>query len=224
MKKSSLVSKKNKKLFLELDFLYAELDYYEEGLEEAQEEFKEAFYSYSSANNLGYNKPEEQTIKTSNETTLSTFIYKEDEEQNADYGYEPPPNNNVEEEPEQEEKDEDIGKLFKKIASITHPDVIPAGEKEELKQKRISQFIEAQKAHKEKNWYKMCQIAISLGLEVPEPKKQHLKWMEQEGVRIRNRIEHIKATFAWVWYNEEDERRRNIIMKNYFSAIASKKG
>jgi hypothetical protein len=83
--------------------------------------------------------------------------------------------------------------------------------------------MEAQSAHKEKNWYKLCQIAISLGVEVPEPKKKHLKWMEGEGKRIRERIEHIKITFAWVWYNEEEEIRKNNIMKNYFSAIAPKK-
>jgi len=218
----SLVSKKNKKLFLELDYLYAELDYYEEGLKEAQDEFKEAFYEYSKANNLGYSKPEEQKLETSSDTTLSTFVEEDDEEPTGYSHQPPPPEMTVEESVEPEEKDEDISKLFKKIASITHPDVIPHSEKEELKQKRIQQFMEAQAAHKEKNWYKLCQIAISLGIEIPEPKKKHLKWMEGEGKRIRERIEHIKITFAWVWYNEEEEAKKNNIMRNYFSAIAPK--
>lgn len=219
--KPSIVSKKYKKQFLELDYLYAELDYFEESLKEAQEEFKEAFYDYSKRNNLGYNKPEE-SINYSSSSEISTFVEEEEEETYQEQNYQLPPQQEIVEE-EPEEKDEDLNKLYKKIASITHPDVIPAGEKQELKEKRIEQFIQAQAAHKEKNWYKLCQIAIALGLETPEPKKQHLKWMDKEAVRIRERIEHIKTTFAWVWYNEENDGRKDSIMKNYFSAIAHKK-
>ena len=219
--KPSIVSKKYKKQFLELDYLYAELDYYEESLKEAQEEFKEAFYNYSKKNDLGYKKAEE-SINYSSNSELSTFVEEDEEETYQEQNYQiPPQQEQIEEELEQsEEKDEDISKLYKKIASITHPDVIPSGEKQELKEKRIQQFIEAQTAHKEKNWYKLCQIAIALGLETPEPKKQHLKWMDKEAVRIRERIEHIKITFAWVWYNEDNDDRKENIMKNYFSAIA----
>jgi len=216
--KPSIVSKKYKKQFLELDYLYAELDYYEESLKEAQEEFKEAFYDYSKKNDLGYKKAEEN-INYSSSSELSTFIEEDEEETYQEQNYQIPPQQE-QTEVEQEEKDEDISKLYKKIASITHPDVIPAGEKQELKEKRIQQFIEAQTAHKEKNWYKLCQIAIALGLETPEPKKQHLKWMDKEAVRIRERIEHIKITFAWVWYNEDNDDRKQSIMKNYFNAIA----
>ena len=215
--KPFLVSKKNKKQFLELDYLYAELDYYEEGLKEAQNEFQEAFFDYSKTNNLGYNQPQKPVNSLS--TDISTFV--EEEEDNSYERYETPSEEQQEVQSEPEEKDEDLYKLYKKIASLTHPDVIPISEKEELKQKRIQQFIEAQEAYKQKNWYKLCQIAISLGLEVPEPKKQHLKWMESEGVRIRNRIEHIKSTFAWVWYNEEDDKK-DLVMRNYFRAIDPK--
>ena len=217
--KPFLVSKKNKKQFLELDYLYAELDYYEEGLKEAQNEFQEAFYDYSQKNNLGYNKPQQSVNSLS--TDVSTFVENEQEEQTYEY-HDTTSQQEQEVQNEPEEKDEDLSKLFKKIASLTHPDIIPSNEKEELRQKRIQQFIEAQEAHKEKNWYKLCQIAISLGLEIPEPKRQHLKWMESEGVRIRNRIEHIKSTFAWVWYNEEDDKK-DLVMRNYFIAIANKK-
>lgn len=217
--KPFLVSKKNKKQFLELDYLYAELDYYEEGLKEAQNEFQEAFYDYSQKNNLGYNKPQQSVNSLS--TDVSTFVENEQEEQTYEY-HDTTSQQEQEVQNEPEEKDEDLSKLFKKIASLTHPDIIPSNEKEELRQKRIQQFIEAQEAHKEKNWYKLCQIAISLGLEIPEPKRQHLKWMENEGVRIRNRIEHIKSTFAWVWYNEEDDKK-DLVMRNYFRAIANKK-
>lgn len=224
--KASVVSKKYKKQFLELDYLYAELDYYEDSLKEAQEEFQESFYEYSKQNNLGYNKPQDSTDSVAS-TEVSTFVSEQQEEEyneeQTNYNI-PPQEHPVEANAdEQDEKDEDLIKLYKKIASITHPDAIPAGEKQELKEKRVQQFMEAQTAHKEKNWYKLCQIAIALGLETPEPKKKHIKWMEDEGVRIRKRIDHIKSTYAWVWYNEEQENRKINLMKHYFQALAVKK-
>lgn len=215
--KASLVSKKIKKQFLELKFLYADLDYYEEGLKEAQEEFQEAFYDRCEERGFEQHKrPQNNTFVTSSSTDIGTFI--EDEEDTNDYSYPPPPQQEQTVEQIKEEKDEDLSKLYKKIASLTHPDTIPSNEKEELKQRRISQFIQAQEAYKNKNFYQMCQIALELGLEIPEPKKEHLKWLDEEAERIRKRIAHIKITYAWVWYNEEEENK-NKIMDQYLSVV-----
>jgi hypothetical protein len=215
--KASLVSKKIKKQFLELKFLYADLDYYEEGLKEAQQEFQEAFYARCEEKGFEQHKrPKSNNVETSSSTDIGTFLDEEEEE--TSYHNVPPPQQEVEVEQIKEEKDEDLSKLYKKIASLTHPDTIPSNEKEELRQKRISQFIQAQEAYKNKNFYQMCQIALELGLEIPEPKKEHLKWLDQEADRIRKRIEHIKSTYAWVWYNEEEENK-NRIMDRYLSIV-----
>jgi hypothetical protein len=215
--KASLVSKKIKKQFLELKFLYADLDYYEEGLKEAQEEFQEAFFDRCEERGIEQHKrPQNNTFVTSSSTDIGTFI--EEEEDIKDYSYPPPQQEEVEQ--IKEEKDEDLSRLYKKIASLTHPDTIPSNEKEELKQKRISQFIQAQEAYKNKNFYQMCQIALELGLEIPEPKKEHLKWLDQEAERIRKRIEHIKITYAWVWYNEEEENK-NKVMDQYLFVVVN---
>jgi hypothetical protein len=221
--KASLVSKKIKKQFLELKFLYADLDYYEEGLKEAQQEFQEAFYDRCEERGFEQHKrPEKNTAVTSSSTDIGTFIEEEEQENENNYNYSSYSNPPKEEEVEQvkEEKDEDLSKLYKKIASLTHPDTIPSNEKEELKQKRINQFIQAQEAYKNKNFYQMCQIALELGLEIPEPKKEHLKWLDKEAERIRKRIEHIKITYAWVWYNEEEENK-NKVMDQYLSVVVN---
>lgn len=223
--KDHIILKKNKKLFLELEYLYAELDYFEENLKEAVLEFKEAFFEYSKNNNLGYVKKEEYKPIFSDVTAISTFVgYKENSSNQNNYQYETPPQNSTQSNiDETQEKDEDLNKLFKNIASITHPDIISANENEQIKQKKTNQFIEAHKAYKDKNWYKLCLIAISLGLQTPQPKKEHLKWMENETNKIRERIEFIKTTFSWVWYNEENEANKQNIMRNYFVVLANKK-
>lgn len=200
--KPYLLNKKYKKQFLELKFLYAELEYYEDSLKEAQKDFKEAFYKRSEETNIKVNKPE---IKQYDGSTEIGFILN-----NIDIFIEQQPTN---------DKDEDLSKLYKKIATITHPDTIPVYEKQEIKQKKLEQFLEAQEAYKNKNWYVLCMLALDLGLEIPEPKKYHIEWLDEEANRVKKRIEFIKTTYAWVWYNEEQNENKNKLMDQYLSIV-----
>lgn len=218
--KASLVSKKIKKQFLELKFLYAELDYYEEELEEAQDSFKEAFYNRCEEKDIQqFKRPKENKITTSSSTDLGRYLEEEEEYYyHSSQEHQTKPEVETEEQVIEEDKDKELAKLYKKIVSLTHPDAIPSNEKEEIKQKRINLFMQTQEAYRNKNFYQLCQIALELGLEVPEPKKEQLKWLEQEADRIKKRIEHIKSTYAWVWYNEE-EQNKNKIMDRYLSIV-----
>ena len=176
---SNLV-RKYKKLFLELKYLYAELEYYEEELQEAQANFKEEFYKKCEQLNLNVKKPEEKKEENSTEISTSVNPFEQQEEQN---------DNTipiVEQEAEQPKTDdEEISKLYKKIVFLTHPDSIPANEKEQLKQKRTKQFLQAQEAYRSKNWFLICEIAMELGIDIPEPNKKQLKWIEEESSRVK---------------------------------------
>ncbi len=171
---STSLVRKYKKLFLELKFLYAELDYYEEELKEAQDNFKEAFYKKCQEKNINYKKPESK--EENNSTELSTSLYEYEQEEDVeehqadsfstqDGAQEIPI---VDEPPKEEPKsdDEEISKLYKKIVFLTHPDSIPANEKEQLRQKRMKQFLQAQEAYRNKNWFLICEIAMELGIDI----------------------------------------------------------
>jgi len=216
--KSSTIAKKYKKQFFELKYLYAELDYFEDELKDAVIDFKEAFFERCKEKNIPVNKPEEnaEPVSPTNSTEVSTFVSEEKEEQNTNSHHIPHEEIKLED-IQPEEKDEDLTKLYKKIVFLTHPDTIPANEKPELKEKRIKQFLEAQEAYKNKNWFLLCQLALDLGLEIPEPQKKHLKWMDGEAIRIKERINHIKSLFAWVWYTKETEEEKQRIMDHYIS-------
>jgi hypothetical protein len=197
-----LLEKKYKKQFLELKYLYAELEYYEDVLKEAQKNFKVSFYERATEKSLNVKKPEEKKDTDIQSTDIG--IYIEDKikiKENL--------TNN---------KNEDLSKLYKKIASITHPDTISKNEKEELRKKRLEQFLEAQEAYRNRNWYVLSMIAMDLGLELPKPNKEQIKWLDDEAKRIRERIDFIKTTYAWVWYNEEDDKKNNI-MDRYLSLV-----
>lgn len=215
---SNSVVRKYKKLFLELKYLYAELDYYEEELKEAQANFKEAFYKKCEEKNINFKKPENK--EESNSTELSTSLHEyeqeEDIQEQTDGAQEIPI---VDEPPKEEPKsdDEEISKLYKKIVFLTHPDSIPVNEKEQLKQKRMKQFLQAQEAYRNKNWFLICEIAMELGIDIPEPNKQQLKWVEEEASKVRQRIVEIKNLYAWVWHTSEDNK--DGIMERYVKAV-----
>ncbi len=213
---STSLVRKYKKLFLELKFLYAELDYYEEELKEAQANFKDAFYRKCEEKNLNYKKPE--TNENSDSTELSTSSEEDAfEEQEDSFGQS---ESGVIEQPEIEEsksEDEEISKLYKKIVFLTHPDSIPANEKEQLRQKRMKQFLQAQEAYRNKNWFLICEIAMELGIDIPEPNKQQLKWIEQEASKVRTRIDEIKSLYAWVWHNSDNDKDN--IMNHYVNIV-----
>lgn len=217
---SNSVVRKYKKLFLELKYLYAELDYYEEELKEAQANFKEAFYKKCEEKNINFKKPENKEENNSTELSTSLNEYKQKEADSFSTqqdGIEEIPI--VDEPPKEEPKsdDEEISKLYKKIVFLTHPDSIPANEKEQLKQKRMKQFLQAQEAYRNKNWFLICEIAMELGIDIPEPNKQQLKWVEEEASKVKQRIMDIKNLYAWVWHTSEDNK--DGIMEHYVKAV-----
>lgn len=207
---SSLV-RKYRKLFLELKYLYAELEYYEEELKEAQVNFKEAFYEKCEQLNLNVKKPEQSVQQDNSEISTNVHIFEEKQH----YEEQTPI---VEKEIEQPKTDdEEISKLYKKIVFLTHPDSIPANEKEQLKQKRTKQFLQAQEAYRNKNWFLICEIAMELGIDIPEPNKKQLKWIEEESSKVKERIAHIKTLYAWVWHTSEDNK--DGIMEHYVKSV-----
>jgi hypothetical protein len=220
---TSLV-RKYKKLFLELKYLYAELEYYEEELQEAQASFKEAFYNKCEELNLNVKRPE-QAKEENNSTEISTSTNsnpeeeqeKEEQENNSEQQEN---NTHIKEEEVSEQpktEDEEISKLYKKIAFLTHPDSIPTNEKQQLKQKRIKQFLQAQEAYRNKNWFLICEIAMELGIDLPEPNKKQLKWIEEETSKVKQKISHIKSLYAWVWHTSEDNK--DGIMERYVKSV-----
>ncbi len=209
------IKKKQEKLILELKYHYADLEYHEEVFKDAQDEFKETFYEQ--APKFGFNIEKPKPIENLSNTEISRttpFQFQEKVEEQAE---------SVKEqilEFEKEEKDPDIHNLFKKIIKLTHPDTFSENETPEQKHKKTQMFLKAKNAAENKNWYELSQIALELGIELPEPTKKHLKWLEDEIKRIKDRIAHITSTYAWHWFTNEDNR--DSIMEQYVQRVKPK--
>jgi hypothetical protein len=212
------IKKRYQKLILELKYLYVDLEYHEDILTDAKEEFEKALQEEGPK--YGLNIPKKEQPVLSNSTDVQLYSGNEEEEDEE----EPIPDfsqsqHTITDEPEQV-KDEDGGdftKLFKLIARLTHPDTCGINISEEDKKKKLLTFMKARKAVESKNWFELCQIAIDLDIELPEPTKKHIKFLEDELIRVKNRIQFITGTYAWNWYT--DEQKRDFYMHSYVNAV-----
>jgi len=209
------IKKKQEKLILELKYHYADLDYHEDVFKDAQEEFKESFYELAPKFGFNVEKPKPVEILFNTELSrTSPYEFQERVEQQSQAV------SNQILEFEKEEQDPDIHSLFRKIIKLTHPDTFTEGETVEQKHKKTQMFLKAKNAAENKNWYELSQIALELGIELPEPTKKHLKWLEAEITRIKERIAHITSTYAWLWFTSDENR--DSIMEQYIQRVKSK--
>ncbi len=202
--KAKHIKKRNEKLILELTFLHADLEYHEDLYKDIQEEFKDSFYEEANKMNLGLTR-EKPLIKEEelNQTTaISTFITNE----SVTHITQPAQGGN-----------DEFSKLYRKIVPLTHPDLHDKSDSEAIKKKKLDMFINATKAIKEKSWYNLCKIALNLGIELPEPTTEQTRWLEQEITSIKERINFITTTYAWLWYHTPQNQQN--IMHNYFKAV-----
>ena len=206
------IQAKYKRLLLELEFLYEDLEYHEEVQDEARREFQRAFLAYCTSQNIDYEteiiKEDVKDIKASDPGAISFH-----DEDGVD----------VDEDVKQLEKrgkPEQISKLFKQIATKTHPDKFSNAEKEaQIINKQI--FLQAKEAAEESNYFKLQQIARRMGLDLPDPAPQDLKLMQEEARRIKSKVKGIQSTVAWMWYDLEGEKQRADLMKRYFDTVVS---
>ena len=201
---------KHKRLLLELEFLYEDLEYHEDVQDDARREFQRAFLAYCASQNIDYEteiiKEDVKDIKSSDPDAIS--FHDED-------------GVNVDEDVKQLEKKgkpEQISKLFKQIATKTHPDKFSNAEKEtQIINKQV--FLQAKEAAEGSNYFKLQQIARRMGLDLPDPTPNDLKLMKEEARRIKSKIKGIQKTAAWMWYDLEDEIPRKELMKRYFDTV-----
>jgi len=108
--------------------------------------------------------------------------------------------------------------LFKKIATVTHPDKLldlPLAEKEEKEKK----FLEATEAAEEDRILSLHKIANEVGVEISEISEIQIALFEDEISIHKQNIENLKKTWMWIWLNAADEEARDAIMLKYINFL-----
>ena len=208
------IQAKHKRLLLELEFLYEDLEYHEDVHDEAKREFQRSFLTYCASQNINYEtdiiKEDVKDIKSSDPDAIS---FHDEDGVDVDEGVR---------QLEKRGKPEQISKLFKQIATKTHPDKFSNAEKEvQIINKQV--FLQAKEAAERSNYFKLQQIARRMGLDLPSPTQSDLKLMQEEARRIKSNVKGIQNTVAWMWYDLEDEKERQTLMKRYFNTVIRQK-
>ena len=205
---------KYKKLLLELEYLYSDLDYHNDVQEEAMREFQKAFGTYCKENNIDYKtdiiKEEEREVQVSDPDKV---IFR-DEDGN--------PSREDIKEIENSSRPEEIRKLFKQIATKTHPDKFSDAKSAE-KALNMQVFLQAKSAAEDNNYFKLQQIAQRLGLDLPEITQKQTKLMEEEAKRLRIKLKRLEKTVAWVWFDQNTDEKRHSIMQRYVTSLLRNK-
>ena len=194
---SRRLRRKHANLMLQLKYLYSELNFLEEELETASQSFQEELTLYCEENDIDLfagAQPTPQPARTSDTLEIITEPIKF-------------PNN-------------DIKKLFKKIAIICHPDKLFEMSKEEREEK-TKLFIKAQLEAKQGNLYQLSTIAMELGIELSQPKEIYLKMLRKESETIKRKIGEISGTYAWSWAEEETEEGKQALIERYVDLMNS---
>jgi len=195
------LNKKQQKVLLELKFLYADLEYHEEVMVDAMQEFQTEFTK--KAKEDGVILPKSEVESPPNANTELGFQFEEESKPDLEI-------------PEEESKDDEelaeFQALFRKITKLTHPDLFP-NDSEIQRKERIDKFIKAKKAVFQKDWFMLYTLAMEVNLELPKLGNKHLKWMEAEAARVKQAIQKIKGSLVWHWYH--NEAKREFYMASY---------
>ncbi len=232
---SKRIKLKFKKMLKKAEFVHADLDYHEELLTDAKVEFNEAFLERLNSMSRREKKHWKRHVNKLNDQRAKELLREaqqsaeEDEEQESDLeGGALAQSKEVfidtatgrefsllDDEDADDDEDDKLGvikKLYRKIASATHPDKLIASDlsPSEISRKEKA-FIRAKEAYERENWYSLYSVASDLGITPDDIEEKHIEWVEDDIRLTMGRISRIGQLFTWVWYVSDEEQRKQII-------------
>jgi hypothetical protein len=178
---------------LKLQYLYAELDESAAYFEEAKAKFGRAYQDCCA------------TLSEDEKKRLNAAEVKSLPVPKA----EPPPIGGNKKE---------IKKLFRDIATETHPDKL-----EQMaivdKEFRSGMFEKAKKACEELNWYELSKLAEELKIKIPSLSESQLELLQGTAHYVASQIDALHHTYAWQWYQRSTDDDREEFMMKYIRGL-----
>ncbi len=180
------MSRKIKRLTLQYSYLVLEKEEVDEICAEVEPQLREYMEKY-------YPEHYDTFYSISEEPTAPKEIEDEEDEEAEDKEPEIP-------------KNKDLKKLYRKIASKSHPDKADNDEDAAL-------FSKAAKAYKENDLATMLDIAGLLNLEIVELSPESIFLLSENIKTLSDGINNKKKTASWVWHQSETEEQKVAIIK-----------
>ena len=197
---SSQLKYKFKKTLKKAEFTHADLEYHEQVAPEIKNSFSEKITELVTALPPETRERLSKHHKTKNSVPPEKTTPDEESPEAL-------------EEPSAPKTPDEVKKLFRKIAAVTHPDKveiknISAKEKEKL----TDIFKRAREAFDQEDWYVLQGIALDLDIEIPNPSEKQIEWMETSIASIEKKIAHIQNLTAWHWYHGDDFQKTMAVL------------
>lgn len=115
--------------------------------------------------------------------------------------------------------DPEVKKMFKKIATKIHPDKLAQLEDGFEKQKKQELFEKARTALEDNDILILADVAMELGIEIPEITPELLKNTENKIIAIKKELNQIESTMVWHWFFTEDKAQKKAILEKLFELM-----
>ena len=116
-----------------------------------------------------------------------------------------------------EHKNENLRKVFKKIAIKIHPDKLVGKSEFEREYKNIL-FEKARQSFEINDYHGILEVAEELNIEFPPPTQDQIEMLKQTNSDLEIEINVIKKSIVWNWYHG-DEQAKDLLMKKYIEAV-----
>ena len=207
---NKLKSLEIKKLLKELEFTESDFEYRNLAVSEADSLFINSINDFLGQHPELKKIYDDKITEKINKTIEKIQKKSNDETENSE-------NKNVQDDissiKEEQKNDEDktnisqIKKLYREIVKLTHPDKVKSNKHNEL-------YIKSSKYYESGNKIGIYSICNELDIEY-EIEEDDVILISEQISSLKNKINFIESTFAWQWYNCEDEMLKSQILLNF---------
>ncbi len=104
-----------------------------------------------------------------------------------------------------------VNKVFKKIATKTHPDKLVSDKySDKQRDDLVELYKEAQKSVESKDWSRVVEIADELDIDTSDVVTDDSDYIEISIGTIESKIKNLKQTYAWIWAHTQEEHKVNV--------------
>ncbi len=207
---NKLKSLEIKRLLKELEFIESDFEYRNLAVSEADSLFINSISEFLSQH-PELKKIYDDKITEKINKTIEKIQKKSDEEvKNLEFENLQDDISPIEETPKDDEDKTDISqikKLYREIVKLTHPDKVKSNKYNEL-------YIKSSNYYESGNKIGIYSICNELDIEY-EIEEDDVILINEQILNLKNKINFLESTFAWQWYNCEDEMLRNQILLNF---------
>ncbi len=188
--------RKTKKILLEYEILSMELEDSKTLYDKYEAAFLEEVFKYIDDNDIVDKSDSIDIYSEQSKYQQNMKSNDGDDSQDGEIDYTESKNN----------LDDDIKKVYKKIAVKIHPDK-NLNEDEKIKAKYKELYNDLQNAVKNSNYLKIIKIANELSIDIPELNEEAILKIQSILSEMKTSIDSYKGKYPWIWFNSSDEEK-----------------